>query len=598
MKPYFLKKEAIFAVPVIHYNMETAICVKKVFDLVQPDCVAVELPESFQNECLHAASRLPDISLIQGDSLKILVEPCDGTFEAIRSALEHGINAYCIDLDVKEYPLFNDALPDPYAITHIGLQTYYETYVSTISALVKHDLDVKRELYMARRLKELSLQYEKVLFVCGFFHLSSILNFIHKNSFPSFDPEKQQNRRVSALTEESSRDVMAEFGWISYFYEKFRENGFEKFLDRQRLIYQLYKTAAKQYHESTGLPFLGYHLNNTMKFVRNYAHIHNRLMPNLFEILSAAKGCVDHNFAYEVWLLATSYAFRQNIDNLQEENPSIEEIWGNSKLIRFHLKQRQRKGLSFQKRKKDIPNTRFSPPSPFSICSYPPEDIVIENFGDFLKRKGTLLLSEETGRTLPFTTSLEDGIDIRETIRHFYEQKLYVRMKGRNVGGVGSVVIIFDEDAQNEDSLFQEKYPWKTTWHGEHNQESDMAFYATDMFQKVVGPGISRCNYGGFLMSYPPRRLYDVWADPDYYSCQSKAEVLLMSAIDYALKPNIVYVAEKPPRSKIKSFANRFGKKIIYIPIGGLSPILLNKIRVFHVLDGYDKREIAGDYIF
>ena len=32
----------------------------------------------------------------------------------------------------------------------------------------------------------------------------------------------------------------------------------------------------------------------------------------------------------------------------------------------------------------------------------------------------------------------------------------------------------------------------------------------------MVGPGIGRGEYGGFLMSLPARRMYDVWADPDH----------------------------------------------------------------------------------
>jgi hypothetical protein len=45
------------------------------------------------------------------------------------------------------------------------------------------------------------------------------------------------------------------------------------------------------------------------------------------------------------------------------------------------------------------------------------------------------------------------------------------------------------------------------------------------------------------------------------------------------------------------SFAARFGRTIIYIPLGQLSPVSLKKIRVVHVLDGYDKREIAKEYL-
>ena len=99
-------------------------------------------------------------------------------------------------------------------------------------------------------------------------------------------------------------------------------------------------------------------------------------------------------------------------------------------------------------------------------------------------------------------------------------------------------------------------------------------------------------------MSYPPRRIFDVWSDPDYNECRSKAETLLMAAIDYSLKPMVAYVASKPPRSWMKSFARRYGKKILYIPIGQLSPITLNKLRVFHVLDGRDRRAIADEYIY
>jgi hypothetical protein len=59
----------------------------------------------------------------------------------------------------------------------------------------------------------------------------------------------------------------------------------------------------------------------------------------------------------------------------------------------------------------------------------------------------------------------------------------------------------------------------------------------------------------------------------------------------------VVYVAAKPPRSLFKSIAARMDRKIIYIPLGQLSPVSLKKIRAVHVLDGYDKRDIAKEYL-
>lgn len=604
--PFYLQHENIYAVPIVHYNMEMASQVKLAFDTLKPDCVAVELPETMQAKLIHAASRLPDLSVAltynqDREPLYLLCEPCDASFEALRSALEVQAAAYCIDLDVDYYPDLRDPVPDPYAIQRIGFKAYYELYekASGFYPPKRTHWDHDREVHMARRLKELSLSYNRVLFVGGLVHISSILQLVKNRSFPLLYHADRERIELCTIPAESCREIMAEWGWLTTKYEQKRSHFLtEGPLDRQKLILQLYKEASSRYIERTGNTFPGYHLRNMMKFIRNYSLINGQLMPDLYKILSTAKGCVDHNYAYEVWELATSYPFLRNIDSLPELRLSINDIWGNSKLVRFYMKEKSRKNSFFNRQRKDRSTVRFKPPGLFSICSYPPEDVAIERFGEFLKKKGTQILTEESARTIPFSTSLEDGLDTKETIRHWTEKKLFVKARGKPPAEVGSVCIIFEEDKQEEGKLYQEKYPWRTTWLGEHQQESDMALYATSPLEKVIGPGISRCEYGGFMMSSPPRRMMDVWSDPDYQDCRTKAEVLLMAAIDYAVKPTIVYVAHHPPRTGLKSFAKRFGKKIVYIPIGQLSPVTLNKLRHFHVLDGHDKRDIADEYIY
>jgi hypothetical protein len=602
---FTLQKNNIFAVPIIHYNMEMAAQVRLAFQEVKPDCVAVELAETMQLQLLHGASRLPDLSVVtaynkQQNPIYYMVEPCDASFEALRSALEAHTPAFCIDLDVDAYPDIREGIPDPYAIQRIGFREYYEAYDRNVleKDYVKSKLDQDRELYMARRLKELSFTYERILFVGGFFHVKSVLHLLDKNAFPDLKHAQRDYVEISTLTEESAREVMAECGWFSSKYEQARDN-LELFPpDRQKLLYLLYKEASHNYMKETGNNFPGYHMRNLMKFARNYALVGNQLMPSLYEFLTCAKGCVDHNYAYEVWKLATEYPFLRNVDGLPEKKLTPQDLWKNSKILRFHMREFGKKERFPQRKRKDKANFRFDPPGPFGICSYPPEDLIVENFGEFLKKKGTQLLTEESARTIPFSTSIEDGIDTKETIRHWAEKKLYIKVKGKPPGGVGSVVVIFDEDKPKEGEPYHSKYPWTVSWFGEHQQESDMAFYATPIGENIVGPGISRSEYGGFMMTYPPRRLMDVWDDPDYEECKTKAEVLLMAAIDYAIKPLIVYVAANPPRSIYKSYAKRFGKRLVYLPIGQLSPITLNKIRSFHVLDSHDRRSIADEYIY
>ena len=115
---------------------------------------------------------------------------------------------------------------------------------------------------------------------------------------------------------------------------------------------------------------------------------------------------------------------------------------------------------------------------------------MIEDYGRFLKRKAKSMLSEERSRTEPFTTSIQDGIDLRETIRNWHEGKIYVRQLDRITGEVGAAIVIFDEDRDD-------RYPYLTTWLGEHQNESDMAFYSTPPFDHLVAPVSAAPNTAG-----------------------------------------------------------------------------------------------------
>jgi hypothetical protein len=226
------------------------------------------------------------------------------------------------------------------------------------------------------------------------------------------------------------------------------------------------------------------------------------------------------------------------------------------------------------------------------ICSYPPEDVVVEDYGRFLHNKAVSILSAENARSEPFTTSLLDGIDLRETLRRWHEGRIWVRERGRAPGAAGSVVVIFDPDPDGS------RFPHLMSWLGEHDQESDMAFYATDPATQIVGPGIMRATYGGFMLTYPPGRLLDVWTDPDYRAARSKPEVLLMAAIDYSPHKLVVHVASSPPSPRMQTHAARQAKRVVHVPIGSLSPVTLRKVRVVHILAGRDKRAIAKDYVW
>lgn len=367
-------------------------------------------------------------------------------------------------------------------------------------------------------------------------------------------------------------------------------------MDRQRALWRWLQRSAYLYNRKTGERLEPWQVHLLMRFSRNYAMMEGRLLPDFFQWVASARACVDENFAYEVWALGCFYPWQREVAlDLPTMRVRGEELWLGSRRMRIRPRvPRRKRPLRFpvRRRKKETrPGEWLEAFDGHALCSYPPEDVVVERFGGYLRSRGVRLLSEEKSRVEPFVSSLLDGIDLRETLRRWHEGKLYVREERRVRGGVGAVVVIFDPDDGGKG------YPYCMTWLGEHSQESDMAFYATPLGDRIVGPGISRCEYGGFVMTYPPRRMWDVWQDPDYAMFRSKPDVLLMAALDYSVDPYVVYVAARPPRSWFHSIAARMGRKIVYLPIGQLSSSTLKRIRVFHVLSGYDKREIAKDYI-
>jgi hypothetical protein len=367
-------------------------------------------------------------------------------------------------------------------------------------------------------------------------------------------------------------------------------------LDRQRMHWCLFAETERAYERSTGEKISHWHRRLWARYTRNLALVQNRLLGSLFDLTVAARSVVDDNFAWEMWEMAGVYPAQKIATDLMTVKVSGEQMWLNTRRIQLRRRLPRQKGRLRPaglkgRRKEGFAGEWKSEWKGNSICSYPPEDLVIENYGLFLKKKGKSILSEERSHTEPFTTSLLDGIDLRETLRNWHQKRIYVRSNQKVSGEVGAIVLIFDEDRDN-------RYPYCMTWLGEHQNESDMAFYATDPVENVVGPGIGRAEYGGLLLTLPSRRMMDVWSDWDYAFAETKPERLLLAALDYSLEKFVVYVGRTPPRSIFRGIAARLGLKIIYIPIGQLSPVALKKVRVMHVLDSHDKRPIAKDYIW
>lgn len=594
--------------PVVPGRLEFALQVRRVLLEQRPAAVAVELPVSLEDVYGTAVDRMPQMSVIllaadgnageEDERTYIPVEPGDPFTEALRTARELGAAVMFLEPATQEKPHIGAPYPAPYAVAQIGIDRYVEQYRLTppprTADLQSHASAMAWKLQGA----------DPLAATCVVVSLNTLDALLDAMDQPQEEPPAPRVRlfgraELFNLHPDCLAEVTSEPPYYQELYGSFREKGLTEggSIPRPNWQLELLRKAEAEYSVQTGDQMQAWQRIGLAKFARNLALLDRDLMPGAYDLTLAARSIVDDNYAYEVWEMLNRYGAQQTEDSaLPTLNISGEQVWLNTRELRIRrrlprMKQRM-KPAGLLKRKRERAKGEWAKQTTgSSICSYPPEDLVIENYGRFLKTRAKGLISEERSRVEPFTTSIRDGIDLRETIRNWQQGKLYVRELGQYSGEVGAVVIIFDEDRNN-------RYRYLTTWLGEHQNESDMAFYSTPPFEHLVGPGVGRAEYGGLLMTLPPRRMYDVWGDIDYDAAETKAERLLMAALDYSIQRNVVYAAAKPPRSMLRQLAGRANRKIIYIPLGQLSPAKLKKIRVVHVLDSHERRAGAKQYLW
>lgn len=647
----------IHLMPILHERVDLAALVRAVLGRLSPAAVAVELPTTLAGAAEKAVKRLPKISVVISEApgepaLVWVAVPGDPLVEALRWAHENGCPAYLVDPDIPYKHRHRDPLPDPCVIWDLGPDRYIGAIRGLAETFDRTDSDALREQGMAHHVLHHFKQIGgPLLCLVGAAHERGVAKFLQGATAPPLARPRRQSVELRHLHPESLTALLPDPPLAHGVYEMLRTGALPEGVifpqtvarrvelvaaglrlitgeppenarrraeaisnwaahhgsrpgpfgatvpDRRALGTIVWQIASASYHEQTRESTTRRQHQLFEDFARRYARIQGLFTPGLYEWVVAARGVADDNLAWEVFEVARAYPWQEESAEIPTARVDGDTLDLGTRKVRF-----RRRFFRVKKKPVMVPVRRrphAADPAEWlagfdgdSICSYPPEDIVIEDYGHFLQHKAISILAAENSHTEPFSTSLLDGIDIRETTRNWHEGTIWVRQLGRAPGGAGSIVVIFDDPPDPT------AYPYLMTWLGEHDKESDMAFFATDPTQQIVGPGIMRATYGGFMLTNPPGRLWDVWNDADYRLAGSCSEVLIMAAIDYSEEKNVVHVATTPPASRVRDYASRQAKKVIHIPLGSLSPVTLRKLRVVHILAGKNKREIAGEYIW
>ena len=538
----------ITVLPVIHGSGDFALEVRRAMLEQTFDVVAVPLPPSFQQDVERAIEHLPTPTVVvqpesqsyvtqwtpdrerddeesEADSNErvcsyVPIDPCQAVIMAIRVAMGERIPRRFIDLETSRFEPYTANLPDPYALKKVTIERFAAAILPNIER-VPEGQRRDRVRYMAGQLHEIESRHQSILLVCSVLDWPWIREAYQESADNSptdigIEDDFVEPTATHEVDPKTLIFMLGELPFVTGLYERARS----ELEDDQNLsidgVKELLVTARDAYRNDLkrrARKITPHLLARCTKYIRNLSLVESRLTPDLYTIVVAAKQIAGDQFALHVAETARDYAYSDGagFDSIvmginEARYPNGDTFEMVSRLPGPPLEWRSCE-LKRRPDKSEIEKWR-TPWNPFSQCSYPPEDESIENFRSHVFDRAKAIMGADLVRTEKFTTSIMDGIDIRDTLRHWYDGEIYVKILPPSRGKLDCAVMLFDSPADPRD------YPWRTTWFAEHENESTLAFFATDFQKEMVGPGIGQAVYGGAMFLFPPILIPDVWNDP------------------------------------------------------------------------------------
>jgi hypothetical protein len=620
--------DRVTALPIIHGSGDFALEVRRVMLDNAFDCVAVPLPPSFQADVEQAIQRLPTPTLVAqpeearfrtlwtpeslcseeddeeaGDDdargvSYVPVDPCQGVITAVRVAMGEHLPRKFIDLETSRFLAYTAVLPDPYVLKKVPIERFAAALLPCLERLPPGQ-PRDRAVHMAARLRQLEQRYRSILFVCSILDWPWIREAYAERAPVSAEDDEVQPTDIYQVDPRTLLFLFGELPYITGLYERARadlESDENLSIDGVKELLLAARGAYLAEFKGRARRITPHLLSQCLKYIRNLSLIERRMTPDLYSIVIAAKQIFGDQYAIHVAETARQYPYASETE-LDRIRLGIERAeLADGEVVRLVSRLPgppvSWRSCRLQRRpeREEIRRWRMKW-NPFSHCSWPPEDERIEDFRTHVFDRARAVLGADLARSEKFTTSVMDGVDIRETLRHWYDGDIYVKVLPPSRGNLDCAVMLFDSPADPRD------YPWRTTWYAEHDEESTLAFFATDFRQEMIGPGICVATYGGALFLFPPVAIADVWDDRRLDFAETLEERLLAAACMHSQSRHIALLSPLPPGAGWRRLAKRFQKKWVHLPLSHFSDSTIQQLRMVHVLNGKHVRSYAADFI-
>lgn len=619
--------ERLNLLPVVHGSADSATQARHWLLEHPPKCLAIPLPPSFFGPVMEGVLELPNPSIVmqpirpkyrteytaeetddeeRQTQTYVPIDPCQPVIAALRLAIEEHWRIEFIDEESAEYIPFTSNLPDPYALKHLPLEKFATACLPWLTPPANREV-IRRLEHQSARLHELRKKYSQVTMITSLQEWPWLRDRIKT--------DQARKNRDDLLTEPDDslsaperfavdpRTLIFLFGelpFITAYYEHQRR----KLDDNAQLtidgVKHLLLSARSSYLQDFGkrarriTPLL---MTQCLKYMRNLTLMENRLTPDLYTMVVAAQQIMGDQFAIHLVNTAKEYGYYDDSSPMsvvklgvdQAQLPDGDVVNTVNRLPGPPVVWRS---LQLRKSPEKLDQQKWAMQwNPYQQCSWPPEDELIESFRTRVFERAKSIMGADLARTEKFSTSILDGIDIRETLRHWYDGDIYVKVLPPSVGTLDACVMLFENHPDPR------QYPWRTTWYAEHEEESTLAFFATNFGAEMIGPGIALATYGGAMFLYPPVKIPDIWHDRSLDFTDTLEDRLIAAACKYGRGRHVALLSPTAPGANLRRLAKRFGKKLVHVPLSQFNDAMIQQLRMVHVLNGKEVRSYASHFI-
>jgi len=446
--------------------------------------LAIDLPHGLEYPLLKAVKRLPRISLLVDKLWRAVpVIPTCGSIEAVRTYLKTGVDfefidtslpicgkfeewrrfsEYCREFGQKEVItkareygvnmnelLFGSGCERPHAplphFMHVpgeSCEQLTHQYSPADSPYME-----ARQRFMAMRLQ--ALQKERgmdIVAVCDVRNLAAVKSYLHEPS-PEFDDSFIFDTVTCRVREQDIIKISPEIPFFIHHYEIFRDQEWSREHWLQELL-----TGMEPAPECLTT-------REIYRYSRKLALTDGQLYPDLYNLLAAAKYVAGDSFALRLLERASSYPGADQDSNCEMRfycDYNLNPL-GDARVLELKDDLGRTPPWQHDNQRGGVKKRRNSPPPGVFHFARTPESLQGENhFMRYLKHRFPYLLPNDEFRVEEFSCGLKDGIDERETLRHTFQDRIYV--KEREYENTAVYVVDFGDPPGSWSAYFDTTY--------------------------------------------------------------------------------------------------------------------------------------------